>query len=468
MSNSVGRYWNTILFGFVVVAINCQSNFASLIGDDSNQPVRDPGWPIGAALLFNDPSRIAWWKELLFDGQWHAEYRGDATALNRQLTSLAEVKATTKRIVLRDGTGRSVWNSKPNATNGPSTRIDWSLTVWEVSKFTPEGDTERAGDPPLLLDVYTDGGIRWHSVIVPKGIEVVDERLETHGFSATDGLVLQGNVRDSASRNAIAATIELERVEPQNGGRYRYTVTQRATTDDNGCWTMKHVANGWQRIVVRANGYVPRIANEWNFENQLGWRRFDAELTRPAVVSGRVVDQDGNPLTGVHVRASGFAKKIGYNTPEDNHATSDVAGLFRLENVPKGLAMMHLQKNNYCDGYSYPLMVPAEKIQLTMYRSATLHIVVDFEGMEKSENYTLQLEPEGGASLKNPARFAKLDKNGEVTFGDLLPDRYIVYVYPEPYRPDVSETKFASVVLEADKTSDVVIKWKDAAELTHD
>jgi hypothetical protein len=455
MSRIAWRKRLTCLFAAAIVALFCRPVSATLAGGDGNRPIRDPGWPAGAALLFNDSARVAWWEELLFDGQWHAEYRGDATAINRLLNEFAKVEAKTKRIIIHDGTGRSVWSWKPNSANGSSTRIDWSLAVWEPAKFKPEGDTEQKDDPPAQLDVYTGGKIRWRDMIVPKGVEVVDERLEAHGFSANDGLVLQGNVRDSENQNAIAAQVELERVEPQGDGNYRYHSAKRTDTDEKGNWLMKHVPAGWHRIVLRANGYVPRVINEWNFEDQPGWRRFDGKLSLSVVVSGRVVDESGKPLDGVQLRASGFAKGVGYNTPEDNYAASDKAGLFHLEKAPKGMAEVHLHKAGYCAVYRYPVIVPAEKIELTMFRAADLHVSVNFTSGKRAKGYVVQLEPESGANIEKPSRFANVDEKGEITFADQRPGRYVVYGYPTPYTQNDSETKRTTVELKPGETANV-------------
>src|SRR4051812_28727470 len=70
-----------LLAAALVVALAPEA-FALIRGGEGNTPVRDPGWPAGAAAIFNAPSRIAWWEGPPFGGgQWHAEYRGDARSL---------------------------------------------------------------------------------------------------------------------------------------------------------------------------------------------------------------------------------------------------------------------------------------------------------------------------------------------------------------------------------------------------
>ena len=50
-------------------------------GGTGNEPLADPGWPKGAALIFNHPGRIAFWEH---SGDWHSDCRGDAQALQRR------------------------------------------------------------------------------------------------------------------------------------------------------------------------------------------------------------------------------------------------------------------------------------------------------------------------------------------------------------------------------------------------
>src|SRR5437763_1877804 len=77
-----------------------QTTPAVLTGGDGNQPLRDPGWPAGAAAVFNHPGRIAWWEELLFPGEWHAEYRGDVKELNALLAQFAKIDVKSRQLVV--------------------------------------------------------------------------------------------------------------------------------------------------------------------------------------------------------------------------------------------------------------------------------------------------------------------------------------------------------------------------------
>src|SRR6516165_9930497 len=98
------------LLATAIMAVTCSEAVALIFGGEGNSPLRDPGWPKGAEVIFNATSRIAWWEgPPLGGGQWHAEYRGDAKALSAILADFAKLDVKSKRIVLYDGTGTSFW-----------------------------------------------------------------------------------------------------------------------------------------------------------------------------------------------------------------------------------------------------------------------------------------------------------------------------------------------------------------------
>src|SRR5215471_5457017 len=99
-----------LLLATAILAIAVPEASAIILGGAGNSPVSDPGWPTGAAAIFNVTSRIAWWEGPPFGGgQWHAECRGDAKALSAVLADFEKLDVKSKRIVLHDGVGNSFW-----------------------------------------------------------------------------------------------------------------------------------------------------------------------------------------------------------------------------------------------------------------------------------------------------------------------------------------------------------------------
>lgn len=161
---------------------------AIITGSERKEPVTDPGWPRGAADIFNSHSRIAWWEGPPFGGgQYTAECPGDTTAFNEILAKFAKLKVTTKRLVIHDGIGNSFWlNPNHRPEKHPTAKIDWSFTVWVPAKWeqirklptelNPTDTEDATHDPPVTIVVYTGGSIRWSDVTIPKEVKVIDRR----------------------------------------------------------------------------------------------------------------------------------------------------------------------------------------------------------------------------------------------------------------------------------------------------
>jgi hypothetical protein len=161
---------------------------ALIVGGQGNTPLRDPGWPLGAAAIFNVPSRIAWWEGPPFGGgQWYAECRGNAKALSAVLADFAKLDVKTKRIVLHDGVGKSFWlNPNDEPAKRDAAKMDWSFMVWQPANWDrlgklpehlrPTDIDDAEGGPLSQIEVYTGGNVRWADVSIPIGLKIVDQR----------------------------------------------------------------------------------------------------------------------------------------------------------------------------------------------------------------------------------------------------------------------------------------------------
>jgi hypothetical protein len=102
------------LLAVATLTVLCQPTSALIIGGEGNEPIRDPGWPTGAAAIFNHPARVAWWEGPPFGGgQYHAECRGDSKTFNKVLAQFARLDEKKNRVILYDGDGHSFWQN-PN------------------------------------------------------------------------------------------------------------------------------------------------------------------------------------------------------------------------------------------------------------------------------------------------------------------------------------------------------------------
>ena len=444
---------------------------ALITGGEGNQPVADPGWPGGAAAIFNHQGRIAWWEGPPFGGgQWHAEGRGDARALTFVLADFAKVDARTRRVVVHDGAGHSFWlapNREPEKLG--AAKIDWAFTVWQPANWerlhamaADLNPTDPAdASPPAQFDVYT-AGIRWADVAVPEGVEVIDRRLAAHGFTAADGAVLEGKVTDLATGAPLAAVMRLQRVEPRPKGGFAYPVVAEAKADAHGRWVLKQAPAGWVRVVVEADGFVPRVAGHTRLDGQPHWEPFDGGLARPAPVAGRVTDEAGKPLADVEVRLDDVRPAAGgrYETPSGYRFKTDAAGRFRAEQVPVGKASIWLRKPGYCrPGLAQPIETPRADVELQMMKSASVRVTVDFTGKERPGGYLVKMTPEGGDVIGSYGGSGDLDSKNQMAFKMVPPGRYVLSGRPNP-GSDREQTAPVTVDLKPGDAAEVTLKAK--------
>lgn len=460
----------TALLAVLVLCVPWEAS-ALITGAVGNKPVTDPGWPSGAAAIFNHTGRIAWWEGPPFGGgQWHAECRGDAKALHAVLDDFARLDAKSKKIVVHDGAGHSFWlapNREPEKL--ASAKIDWSFTVWQPANWerlrklpadlnpTSHEDTT----PPAQIDVFT-AGLNWADVTVPKGIEVVDQRLTAHGFTAADGVVIEGKVTDLATGQPLAATMRLQRVETPPKGGYLYSAITETKSDAQGRWVMKKTPAGWLRIVVEADGFVPRIVGYAQFDEQPRWQSFDCGLARSVAVSGRVTDPDGKPMEDVEVRLDNVQPASGgsYEAPNDYKYRTDAEGRFKADQVPAGTASVWLHKPGYVrPGLGQPITTPKVDVELQMMKAASVRVTVDFTGKVRPEGYTVSIKPEGGEVIGSYGGSGTIDAKNQKVFEIVPPGRYILSGRPNP-GSDNDETEAVTVDLQGGQAAEVTLKTK--------
>jgi hypothetical protein len=463
----------TAMLTAAIAAIPFQAAMALILGGEGNQPIADPGWPKGAAAIFNHAARVAWWEGPPFGGgQWHAECRGDAKAFGAVLADFARLDARTKRVILHDGVGQSFWlNMNREPAKEAAARIDWTFMVWRADAWgfqrrlpvdvrAIDGRDADKG-PPAEIDVYTGGNLRWSDVTVPKGLEVVDERLEAHGFTLADGIVMEGKVTDQSTSRPIAARVRLERIEPQAKGGYRYEVAARAVADAQGRWVLKKAPAGWHRLIVEADGFVARVAGYTQTDGHPEWSSHDCGLLRPAPVSGRITDDSGSPLADVEVRIQDVASDVGgrYESPDGYSCRTDPDGRFHLDRVPTGRATVWIHKHGYCrPGLGHPITTPAKDVELTMVQSCGVRVVVEFAGAARPSGYIVHIEPEGGATVGKWSGSGNIDADNRIAFRDVPPGRYVLKGQPNPSHGQQQEAGPVTVDLKGGQTLGVTLR----------
>lgn len=459
------------VLGLTVWTASSGSAWALITGGEGNDPLNDPGWPQGAAAVFNAKSRVAWWEgPPLGGGQWHAECRGDNAALQQVLEDFAKIDTEKKRIVLHDGVGHSFWlNPSRDPEKEEQAEIDWVLMVWQPNQLKrqralPAGLRAVQNQHEMLaqLDVYAGGSLDWKAIAVPDGVKVVDQRLEAHGFSYSDGIVLEGTATDVASQQPISAKLVLQRIEPDPKGGYRYVDLKEAASDPQGHWVIKQAPAEWCRLVLNAEGYVPRVIGYERFDNQPRWSEHNSGLAKPGTVSGQIVDDQGKPLPGVEVRISDLeVPNAGrYELADESAVKTDEDGQFRFPLLPVGTASVWVHKSGYVrPGLGPKIEIPAADLKLTMQPAAALVVRVNFSATKRPDGYLVHVEPQGGEQVGKWSGSANIDEKNQFTFEQIPPGEYVITGRPNP-GSDTEQTTPLIVELKGGKTVEVTIKAK--------
>ncbi len=443
-------------------------SFALITGGEGNEPLTDHGWQKGAAAVFNVKSRVAYWEGPPFGGgQYVAECRGDTAAFNAVLVDFAKIDAPQRKLFVHDGVGNSFWlNINNEEAKRKRAEIDWSFTAWipENWKRFRRGAEARPDEegPFPEIHVYTAGRIRWDEVQVPAGIEVIDERLEAHGFAATDGTVIEGQINDIETKAGMVAHIELQLIKtPQTGG-YEYETVLQTDSDAKGKWDFKSIPVGWYQVVASADGYVARKVAHERVEDGPRWIGVRTVLAKPGPVSGIVVDADGKPLADVRVRLGDLiaAPSEDYSSSSAEEVRTDAEGKFFCDQIPRGKATIRVHKEGYCrPGLGLPIETPASGLKLTMQKSSKIEVVVDFKKSKRPEGYIVEIEPEGGSVVGSWGGSGNIDGANQITFQNVPPGRYILKGRPNPGSSnDVTES--VTVELVGGETEPVVLEAK--------
>jgi hypothetical protein len=362
---------------------------------DPAENVADPGWPKGAAALFNHRDRIDWREK---DGQWHSDHRGDAP-----LADFARVDHAHKRIVLHEANDKIGWSF-----------MVWQPNSWERAQRLPnEQNPIKFGDTFTQLDVFTD-----RDLIVPEGIPVVDRRM--HGFP-TESSVLEGKVTDTAGR-PIHARVSLQNTLNCRTGPNTVAET---STDAQGHWIIRHSTVSAYRVVAESAGYVPRVVDALLLDGTPQWKSIKCILVRPVTVSGTITDETGKGLPYVRVSIQDVRPEFGgvYVAPNGFAPSTDDAGRFLAE-VPAGKATLFPSASGWC-GPKLEIIAPSSDSTLRMIRTSEVRVTVDFTGTTKPQLYRVSIAPEkDDVDMLN--QWAHINDDNQLTFRNVHPGRYII------------------------------------------
>jgi hypothetical protein len=225
---------------------------------------------------------------------------------------------------------------------------------------------------------------------------------------------------------------------------------------------LKKTPAGWHRIVVKTDGFVPRVAGYYRSDGAPRWNSYDCGLAASSSVAGRVVDNAKRPIADVEVRLDNVvAGKLGrYESSIDYTCKTDADGRFRLDNVPIGSASVWVHKSGYCrPGLGPSITVPTQDIELTMIRAAALRVTVVFGAGVPPKSYIISIDPDGNRGVGSWGGSSNVDAQCHATFKDVPPGKYVLKGYPNPHSPD-QETSPVLVELKGGETKEITMAAK--------
>jgi len=174
-----------------------------------------------------------------------------------------------------------------------------------------------------------------------------DTRLLTLEISLDMGAVVKGQVTDSRGGPLQGAQVTA------SGSR------SGAETDAEGMYVLQRLEPKETWVRVSAPGCAPerRQVVPSRMGATLNFRLFPGHR-----IVGRVVDEEGKPVAGAHVRAyAGYFGSLG-------EMQTDPEGTFRLDSLPEGKAYLYV----YAEGYSNPyttINTDQKDVSITLYRA---------------------------------------------------------------------------------------------------
>ncbi|HVJ80760.1 MAG TPA: carboxypeptidase-like regulatory domain-containing protein, partial [Planctomycetia bacterium] len=166
----------------------------------------------------------------------------------------------------------------------------------------------------------------------------------------------------------------------------------------------------------------------------------------------------GKPLPGVTVRFGDVSPVTGgrYDSPSDADIKTDADGRFRADRLPAGSAKVWVHKPGYVrPGLGPSITTPKDDVELTMSKSGSVKVTVDFGAGPKPGEYMVAIEPEGGNKIGSHGGSGIIDAANKMTFNDLPPGKYFIHGHPNP----TSDNQKTDPI-------PIDIKGGDSAELT--
>lgn len=349
--------------------------------------------------------------------------------------TLAMVPCVSMSGLVKDEDGRPVFTAKVSP-------------VFVDSMGEPQGRAEiRLGE-----DALTDAGGRWSCPSIPSGQDgarLVGIRIrhpdfqssEVHGDELQEaigpngtvvlrrGIVVVGRVVDRAGHPLGGARVGA-------GSDWFGSDPPIVDTDEHGRFRLGHLRPRRTVITVQAKGQGPEAIQ---LDARAALPPVELKLGAPRTISGRVVDRDGKPLTGIQVAVVFWR---GFHTL-DWKAETGLGGRFRWDDAPREEVWLDV----YADGFIalHNRVVRTTEAQTVITLARTLRVsgtVVDCRTRKPVSSFTLTPgtdSPDGSVTHWDRSRSRRMsDGRYDFRFAGPAAGAHVVKIEAEGYAPGIS------------------------------
>ena len=129
--------------------------------------------------------------------------------------------------------------------------------------------------------------------------------------------------------------------------------------DPQGRFSLETVGSGVYDVQVRAEGYAPRWSEQINTDES---PEVQVQLTAGGTITGQVIDEKGEPISGAKViplsRACGTMAQTESAFVSEDGAVEAIDGMFCLPHLPAGLETLKVTRPNYASTVVGEIPVP--------------------------------------------------------------------------------------------------------------
>jgi hypothetical protein len=314
--------------------------------------------------------------------------------------------------------------------------------------------------------------------------------------------IIRGRVTSTDGRVVPHATVRLIPTPPAGVVQFKTT-----TTDDVGAYELAELAAGTYRVVANRVGYSPiRVDDPASSQPPFGstrevtlvdgeaQERIDVRLARWGTLSGRVVDEIGDPLAGANVQVmqarylSGRRRLVPVG---DGSRLTDDLGRYRLFGMPPGQyvvsasvgAVASADLPGYARSYFPGTPNPGEAQFVTIGQSQDV-TAIDFamsstrtalvsgtvlgpDGDPTSGGSLRLLSSARSASVTSASVGARILRDGRFEFPNVAPGQYVIQADHGRKQPSVEgEFGALAVAVNGADVTDLVLQMSEGSSIS--